>query len=101
MVKFYARNLQSVLVSRIALKAERTFLLLVFFLKLLEQNGEGNKGNNGIARKQTKAARWEKQVNKRNAAASNESINFRDRMIMTISEIGHVSLSTLIIIVIF
>ena len=32
-----------------------------------------------------------------NAAASNEPINFRERMIMAISEIGHVSLSPLII----
>ena len=53
------------------------------------------------ARKQTKAARQEKQVSKENAAASNELINFRERMIMAISEIGHVSISALIIIVIF
>ena len=38
---------------------------------------------------------------KENAAASNEPINFREGMIMAISEIGHVSLSPLIIIVIF
>ena len=36
-----------------------------------------------------------------NAAALNELIKFRERMIMAISEIGHVSLSPLIIIVIF
>ena len=34
---------------------------------------------------------------KENAAASNESINFRERMIMVISEIELVSLSPLII----
>ena len=34
---------------------------------------------------------------KENAAASNEPINFRERMIMAISEIGHVSLSPLIL----
>ena len=38
---------------------------------------------------------------KENAPASNEPINFRERMIMAISGIGHVSLSPLIIIVIF
>ena len=37
---------------------------------------------------------------KENAAASNEPINFRERMIMAISEIGHASLSPLIILVI-
>ena len=31
--EIYARNLQSTLLFRIALKAERTFLLLVFFLE--------------------------------------------------------------------
>ena len=62
--------------------------------------GKATKGT--TAGKQTKAARREKkQVSKRNAAASNEQINFRGRMIMVISEIGHVSLSPSIIIVIF
>ena len=46
--------------------------------------GKATKGT--TARKQTKAARREKQI------------NFRERMIMAISEIGHVSLSPLIII---
>ena len=49
--------------------------------------GKATKGT--TARKQTKAARREKQI------------NFRERMIMAISEIGHVSLSPLIIILIF
>ena len=43
------------------------------------------------ARKQTKAARWENKVVKENAAASNEPINLRERMIMAISELGHVN----------
>ena len=38
---------------------------------------------------------------KENAAASNEPINFRERMIMVISKIGLVSLPPLIIIAIF
>ena len=53
------------------------------------------------AEKQTKAARWENKLVKENAATSNEWINFRGRMIMVISEIGHASLSPSIIIVIF
>ena len=40
------------------------------------------KATNGItARKQTEAARWEKKLVKENVAASNELINFRERMI--------------------
>ena len=38
---------------------------------------------------------------KENAAASNEAINFRETMIMAISEIGYVSCSPLTIMVIF
>ena len=51
-------------------------------------------------------AKWgrqqrERPLVKQNAAASSEPINFSgERMIMAISEIGHVSLSPLIIIVI-
>ena len=57
--------------------------------------GKATKGS--TARKQTKTAGREKnKLVKENASASNEPIN---RMIMAISEIGHVSLSPLIIIV--
>ena len=48
--------------------------------------------------------RWLGEKNKlviENAVASDEPINFRERLIMAISEIGHVSLSPLIIILIF
>ena len=38
---------------------------------------------------------------KENVAASNEPINFREKMILAISEIWHVSFSPLIIVVIF
>ena len=61
--------------------------------------GKASKGT--TARKQTKVPRRENRLVKENAAASNEPINFRERMIMAISEIGHASLSPLIITVIF
>ena len=52
--------------------------------------GKATKGT--TAKKQTKAARREKQVtcSKKNEATSNEPMNFRVRMIMVISEVGHV-----------
>ena len=43
--EIYARNLQSILVFRIALKADRIRFAARIFLKLLEQNWERNKGN--------------------------------------------------------
>ena len=57
------------------------------------------------ARKQTKlykSARRKNQVQyqKDNAAASNEPINFRERIIWRFQKFGHVSLSPLIIMVI-
>ena len=61
--------------------------------------GKARKGT--TARKQTKAARWKKKLVKENAAASNEPMNFRETMIMGLSENGYVSLSPMIIIVIF
>ena len=59
--------------------------------------GKATKGT--AARMQTKVARRENKFVKENVATSNEPMNFRERMIMAISEIGHVSLSALIIIV--
>ena len=53
------------------------------------------------ARKQTKAARRKNQVLYSKAAASNEPINFRERIIWRFQKFGHVSLSPLIIMVIF
>ena len=59
--------------------------------------GKATKGT--AARMQTKVARRENKLVKENVATSNEPMNFRERLIMAISEIGHVSLSALIIIV--
>ena len=56
--------------------------------------GRATKGK--TAGKQAKAASGKNKLGKENAAASNEPINFRERMIMAISEIGYVSLSLLI-----
>ena len=54
------------------------------------------------ARKQTKAARRKNQVQYlKDAAASDEPINFRERIIWRFQKFGHVSLSPLIIMVIF
>ena len=54
------------------------------------------------ARKQTKAARRKNQVQYlKDATASNEPINFRERIIWRFQKFGHVSLSPLIIMVIF
>ena len=52
--------------------------------------GKARRGT--TARKQTKAAGRRKQV-KEKAAALNEPINSRERMIMAMAEIGYVSLS--------
>ena len=51
------------------------------------------------ARKQSRAARWEKKSAKENTAASKELKIFRETMILAISEIGYVSLSPLIIVI--
>ena len=85
---------------RIVLKAERIFWATHFFLKAVEAKW----GRQQRERPLESKLKWQGGKNKlvkENAAASNEPINFRERMIMAISEIGHVSLSPLIIIVIF
>ena len=70
-------------------------------MKLLEQNQVGNKGTTVPLESKLRQLGGLKKLVKENTAASNESINFRERIIMAISEIRHVSLSPLIIIVIF
>ena len=85
----------------IALKVESNFLLLVFFLKLLEQNQVGNNGTTIPLESKLRRLGGLKKLVKENMAALNESINFRERIIMAISGIRRVSLSPLIIIVIF
>ena len=70
-------------------------------MKLLEQNQVGNKGTTVPLESKLRQLGELKKLVKENTAASNESINFRERIIMAISEIRHVSLSPLIIIVIF
>ena len=82
---------------RIALKAERIFFAARFYLDQAVGTGEGNKGSDS---KLTRLGGKNKLVQE-NASASSEPINFRERMIMAISEIGHVLLSPLIIRVIF
>ena len=82
-------------VSYCAQSGENFFCRSFFFLKLLEQNGEGNKENDRFKQKLTRLGGKNKLV-KENAAASVEPINFRERMIMEITEIGHVSLSPLV-----
>ena len=52
-------------------------------------------------RKQLKRLGRKNKLVKENATASNEPINFRERIIMAISEIKHVLFSPLIVLVIF
>ena len=73
--EIYGRNLQWNLVFHIALKAESNFLLLVFFLKLLEQNQVGNKGTTVPLKSKLRRLGGLKKLVKENTAASNESIN--------------------------
>ena len=61
--------------------------------------GKATKGT--TARKQLNRLGGKNKLVQENAAASNEPINFGERMIIAISENGHVSLSPLIIIAIF
>ena len=53
--------------------------------------GKATKGT--TARKQTKVLGGKNKLVKENATASNEPINFRERMIIVNSETGHVSFS--------
>ena len=83
------------------LKAERNFFCSPFFLEVVRAIKIGKATKGTTARKQTKAARQEKQVSKRERLVSKKATNSRERMIMAISEIGYVSLSPFMIIVIF
>ena len=85
-----------------ALRSKRgeNFFAAVFFLEAVGSRWGRQQRDRPLERKQ-KQLGWKNKLVKENAAASNEPINFRERMIMAISEIGHVSLSPLIIIVIF
>ena len=75
-------------------------MLLVFFLEAVGVKWGGQQWERPLESK-LKQLGGKNQLVKGNAAASNEPMNFRKRMIMAISEIGHVSLSPLTIIVIF
>ena len=92
--------LQSTLVFRIALKADRIFFAARFFLEAVGAKWGRQQRERPLESKLRRLGGKNKPV-KENAAASNEPINSRERMIMAISEIGHASLSPLIIIVIF
>ena len=85
----------------IALKAERVFFAARFFLEAVGPKWGRQQRERPLESKLKRLGRKNKLA-KENAAASNEPINFNlERMIMAISEIRHVSLSPLIIIVIF
>ena len=84
----------------IALKAKIIFSAAWFFLEAVGAKWGRQQRERPLESKLKQLGRKNKLV-KENAAASNEVINFRERMIMAISEIGHVSLSPLIMIVIF
>ena len=86
---------------RIALKAERIFFAARFFLEAVYRAKWGREQRERTPESKLKQLSRNNKLVKENAAASNELINFRERMIMAISEIGHVSISALIIIVIF
>ena len=64
-------------VSYCGQSGENFFLLVVFFFKLLEQNGDGNKENDRLKRKLKRLGGKNKLV-KENAVASVEPINFRE-----------------------
>ena len=99
-MQFTPRNLQSTLsVSHCAQSGENFFAAL-FFLEAVRAKWGRQQRERPLESKLKRLGRKNKLV-KENAAASNEPINFREKMIMAISEIGHVSVSPLIMIVIF
>ena len=100
LVKFTPVIFNQPLVFRTALKAEIIFFAARFFLEAVRAKWGRQQRERPLESKLKQLGRKNKLV-KENAAASNEVINFRERMIMAISEIGHVSLSPLIMIVIF
>ena len=76
----FAHNLQSTLVFRIALKGERIFSLLVFFLKAVGAKWGRQQRERPLESKLKRLGGKNKLV-KENAAASNEPLNFREGMI--------------------
>ena len=88
-------------VFRIALKAEINFWLLAFLV--LEAVGAkwGRQQRERPLESKLKRLDGKNELVKQTAAASNEPLNFSERMIMVISEIGNVALSPLIIKMIF
>ena len=93
-------NLQSTLLFCIALKAEKIFSAARVFLEAVGAKW-GRRQWEQLLKSKLKRLGGKNKLVKENAVASNEWINFRGRMIMVISEIGHASLSPSIIIVIF
>ena len=83
-----------------ALKAERIFSAARCFLEAVGAKW-GRQQRERPLESTLKRLRGKTKLVKENAAASNEPINFREIIFMAISEIGHVSLSFLIIIAIF
>ena len=85
----------------IALKAEIIFFAALSFLAAVGANWGKQHGERPLESKLRRLGRGgggKNKLVKENATASNEPTNLRERMIMAISEIGHVSLSPLIII---
>ena len=74
----------------------REFFPARFFLEAVGKKWERQQRERLLESKLKRLGRKNKLV-KENTAASNEPINFRESMIVLISEIGHVSLSPLVI----
>ena len=85
---------------RIVLKWERIFFAARFCQEAVGAKWGRQQRERPLESKLKRLGGKNKSV-KESAAASNEPINSGERMIMAISEIGHVSLSPLIMIVIF
>ena len=84
---------------RIALKAERIFFAARFFLEAVGAKWGRQQTERPLESKLKRLGEKSESV-KENAAAPNEPIYSRERMVMAISEIGHASLSPLIIIIV-
>ena len=100
--EIYARNLQwiNLSVSHCSQSEKNFFFAARFFLEAVGAKW-GRQQRERLLESKTKSLGRRIELVKENAAAWNEPINFRERIIMLISGIGHVSLSPLIIIVIF
>ena len=96
----YARNLQSILSVSHCAQNEDNFFAARLFHEAVGAKWGRQQRERPLGSKLKRLGGKNKLV-KENAAASNKPINFRERMVTAISETGHVSLSPLIIIVIF